>query len=156
MIDITFKNISTEEAAKLSDFYEKIKSGKENTITTRQPVIFTPQQGTVSVQQTSPPVQTVPVQVPVSSTITQAVPTAPPVQQAVPVQQTVQTAVPTTAVPEYTLEQLQAAIAPLMDAGKIAQIQQLVKSFGVSTLTEISKERYGELANGLRSLGGVL
>lgn len=155
MVDIMFKNISAEEAAKLSDFYEKIKNGKEDNVT-MQPVTFTPQHGSVPVQQKAPPVQTLPVQAPVSGTVTQAVPTAPPVQQAVPVQQTVQTAVPTTTVPGYTLEQLQAAIAPLMDAGKITELQQLVKSFGVSTLIEIPKERYGELANGLRSLGGVL
>lgn len=153
MIDITFKNISGEEAAQLSSFYEKIKSGKEDTAT-QQPVVFTPKQGTVY-QQTTAPVQTVPVQAPVNNTVTQAVPTA-PAQQAAPVQQVAPTAVPTTSVPEYTLEQLQAAIAPLMDSGKIAQIQQLVKSFGVNTLIEIPKDRYGELANGLRALGGVL
>lgn len=149
MIDITFKNISSKEAAELSNFYEKIKVEKESVVA-GQPVIFTPQQGAVPTQQTAP------VQVPVNGTVTQAVPTAPPVQQTVPVQQTTTTAVPTTTVPEYTLEQLQTAIAPLMDAGKITELQQLVKSFGVNVLTEIPKERYRELANGLRSLGGVL
>lgn len=153
MIDITFKNILGEEAAQLSSFYEKIKSGKE-TVVTQQPVVFAPKQGT-GYQQTTAPVQTVPVQARVNNTVTQAVPTA-PAQQAAPVQQVAPTAVPTTPVPEYTLEQLQAAIAPLMDSGKIAQIQQLVKSFGVNTLIEIPKDRYGELANGLRALGGVL
>lgn len=148
MIDITFKNISGEEVAQLSDFYEKIKSGKEDTAT-QQPVVFTPKQGT-GYQQTTAPVQTVPVQAPVNNAVTQTAPTA-PAQQAVPVQ-----SVPTTSVPEYTLEQLQAAIAPLIDSGKIAQIQQLVKSFCVNTLIEIPKDRYGELANGLRALGGVL
>lgn len=59
-------------------------------------------------------------------------------------------------IPCYTIEQLQTAIAPLLDAGKVGQIQTLVQSFGVSTLMEIPKERYGEFANGLRNLGGVL
>lgn len=63
--------------------------------------------------------------------------------------------VPTVA-PSYTIEQLQTAIAPLLDAGKAPQIQQLVLSFGVNTLMDIPKERYGEFANGLRQLGGVL
>lgn len=151
MIDITFKDITSEEAAKLSDFYEKLKGGNGESVPS-QPITFTPQQGTVPVQQqTAPPVQTVPVQAPVDSTVTQAVPTAPAVQQTVST-----TAVPTTTVPEYTLDQLQAAMAPLMDAGKITELQQLVKSFGVNVLTEIPKDRYGELANGIRSLGGVL
>lgn len=75
-------------------------------------------------------------------------------QPAAPVQTNV-SAAPTSA-PAYTIEQLQTAIAPLLDAGKVAQIQQLVQSFGVGTLMDIPKERYGEFANGLRQLGGVL
>lgn len=62
----------------------------------------------------------------------------------------------TTAVPSYTIEQFQTAIAPLLDAGKVEQIQQLVQSFGVATLMDIPKERYGEFANGLRNIGGVI
>lgn len=149
MIDITFKNVTSKEAAELSNFYEKIKAEKEGVVT-RQPITSTPQQGAVPTQQSAPPLQAVPVQVPVNGTMTQTAPTV------LPVQQTTTTAVPTTTVPEYTLEQLQAAIAPLMDAGKITELQQLVKSFGVNALIEIPKERYGELANGLRSIGGVL
>lgn len=61
-----------------------------------------------------------------------------------------------TAVPSYTIEQFQTAIAPLLDAGKVGQIQQLVQSFGVATLMDIPKERYGEFANGLRNIGGVI
>lgn len=148
MIDITFKNISSEEAAKLSDFYEKIKNGSEYKVA-QQPVTFTPGYGAYG----AVPTQQMAAQVPVTGT-TSAVPTAPAVtaQPAV----TAPAAVPTTTVPEYTIDQLQIAIAPLLDSGKAPQIQQLVQSFGVSTLTEIPKERYSELANGLRSLGGVL
>lgn len=150
MIDITFKNISGEEAAKLSDFYEKIKNGSEYKVA-QQPVTFTPGYGAYSAVPTQQ--MAAPAQVPVTGT-TSAVPTTPAVtaQPAV----TAPAAVPTTTVPEYTIDQLQIAIAPLLDSGKAPQIQQLVQSFGVSTLTEIPKERYGELANGLRSLGGVL
>lgn len=61
-----------------------------------------------------------------------------------------------TNVPNYTIEQLQTAIAPLLDAGKAGQLQALVQSFGVATLMDIPKDRYGEFANGLRNLGGVL
>lgn len=61
-----------------------------------------------------------------------------------------------TSVPSYTIEQLQTAIAPLLDVGKVQQIQALVQSFGVNTLMEIPQERYGEFANGLRNLGGAL
>ena len=97
----------------------------------------------------------------------QPVPLAPVTQNAVPAaQQTPQMAVPTaqyttpvaapTAAPTYTITQLQTALAPLLDAGKVGQIQQLVQSFGVNTLMEIPPARYGEFANGLRAMGGVL
>lgn len=103
---------------------------------------------------TAAPIQSAPA-APIQTTASQqyyrAAPTAVPVQNT-PVQQQV---VPTNAV-TYTIDQLQTAIAPLLDAGKITQIQQLVQSFGVNTLMEIPQARYGEFANGLRQLGGVL
>ncbi|MBQ8135753.1 MAG: hypothetical protein IJ192_15360 [Clostridia bacterium] len=79
------------------------------------------------------------------------VPTAPNPAAAAPIT----TPVPT-AVPSYTIPQLQAAMGPLLDAGKAPQLQQLVQSFGVQTIMEIPPERYGEFANGIRSLGGAL
>lgn len=81
----------------------------------------------------------------------------PPVPNATtaPAPPSVPTTAPT-AVPSYTIEQFQTAIAPLLDAGKVEQIQQLVQSFGVATLMDIPKERYGEFANGLRNIGGVI
>lgn len=101
-------------------------------------------------------------QVPTSAMPQPAVPT-----QTVPVTQIASSAIQTpvstpaitqapTSVPSYSIEQFQTAIAPLLDAGKVAQVQQLVQSFGVATLMEIPKERYGEFANGLRGIGGVL
>ena len=83
-----------------------------------------------------------------------------PVQYSAPVQtapaaQPVQTAAPTAA-PAYTIAQLQAACAPLADAGKLPALQQLISTFGVASLSELPPARYGEFANGLRSLGGVL
>lgn len=99
-----------------------------------------------------------------------AIPTAPVASTAMPMPMPVPTTVPTSAptavpnsvpvqpsnVPNYTIEQLQTAIAPLLDAGKVTQIQALVQSFGVATLMDIPPARYGEFANGLRNLGGVL
>lgn len=83
---------------------------------------------------------------------------APAPYPAVPVAPTAPTPVPTapTAAPAYTLPQLQTALAPLLDAGRATQVQQLVNSFGAATLMDIPPERYGELANGIRALGGAL
>lgn len=92
---------------------------------------------------------------PVVPTITQQqapIPTSMPVASPVP---TNQTSVPTT-IPTYTIEQFQIAIAPILDAGRAAEVRQVVRNFGVNTLMEIPKERYGELANAIRALGGVI
>ena len=45
---------------------------------------------------------------------------------------------------------------PLMDAGKIDQIITLLQRYGVSSLPEITKDRYGELITDLRALGARL
>lgn len=101
--------------------------------------------GGQSVQQ---PAQAVPVQ--------QVVP-VPPVQQAVtpaaPVQQ--QPAAPTvpTTTKEYTLDELGAAGASVMQTVGIPKLTELIQSFGVKSLQELPKEHYGAFALKLRELG---
>jgi len=81
-----------------------------------------------------------------------AVPTqsSPPVSIAPAVVQT--PAVPTS-IPSYTYEDLARAAAPLTDAGKIADLQALLRSFGVQAITQLPKEQYGAFAIALRSMG---
>lgn len=67
-----------------------------------------------------------------------------------------QTAVPAAPARVYTLPELQAACAPLMDQGKLTELQQVVASFGVNSLLDIPEARYGELATKLRELGARL
>lgn len=62
-------------------------------------------------------------------------------------------AVPTAPAKDYSLDELLTATAPLMDAGKISELQALMQKYGVASMMEISKERYGELATDLRALG---
>ncbi len=62
-------------------------------------------------------------------------------------------AVPTAPAKEYSLDELLTATAPLMDAGKISELQALMQKYGVASMMEIPKERYGELATDLRALG---
>ena len=64
--------------------------------------------------------------------------------------------VPTAPVKEDTLDELLAATAPLMDAGKISELQALMQKFGVPSMMEIPEDRYGELATALRELGAEL
>jgi hypothetical protein len=97
-----------------------------------------------------PPVQQQqPQQAPVTPTQPQAVPT----QQA-PVQQQPQ-AVPTSA-PTYSFDQLAVAATQLMDAGRMADLQQLLSSFGVQALMELPETQFGAFATKLRELGAKI
>lgn len=81
-----------------------------------------------------------------------------PVQQAVtPVQQATQSVTPVqTEVHNYTLDELSKAAVQLMDAGKQAELVSLINTFGVMSMPELPKERYGEFAVALRELGAQL
>ncbi len=81
-------------------------------------------------------------------------PTPEPVKSADP--EPVKPVVPTAPAKKYTLDELLAATAPLMDAGKIAELQALMQKFGVPSMMDIPEEKYGELATALRELGAEL
>lgn len=89
---------------------------------------------------------------PTVSTVAPTVQTVPITEPTTPVVP----AVPVAPVKEYTLEEIQVAMQPLMDAGKIDQIITLLQRYGVSSLPEITKDRYGELITDLRALGARL
>lgn len=81
--------------------------------------------------------------------VTASTPTAAPAAQPI-------AAVPTAPAKAYTIAELQAASAPLIDAGRIADLQALMQSFGVISMTDIPEDRYGELATKLRELGAQI
>lgn len=108
------------------------------------------------VQQQAPAQQ----QAPVTPTQPQAVPTQQaPVQQQAPTtpasQQQQPQAVPTSA-PTYTFDQLAVAATQLMDAGRMADLQQLLSSFGVQALMELPETQFGAFATKLRELGAKI
>lgn len=76
-----------------------------------------------------------------------------PVQQAIAQQPAA--SVPTSA-PTYNLEQLAVAATPLIDAGRQAELVDLLSQFGVQALTQLPKARYGEFATALRQLGAKI
>lgn len=98
---------------------------------------------------------------PVQAVPAASVPTATPVQQipvSVPVARTaapVQSAVPTSAV-SYTLDDLARAGMTLMDSGRQADLQGLLKTFGVEALPALPKEQYGAFATALRGMGAQI
>ena len=111
-----------------------------------------------SISMTAPnaAVQVTPTQVAITAP-TVNVATDTPVQTVTaPVQTPVQT--PVTApvsqeVKKYTLPEIQAALAPLLDAGKAVELQQLMTQFGVQYLGQVPEDRYPELVNAIRGLG---
>lgn len=90
----------------------------------------------------------------VQVTPTQVAVTAPTVNVATAAPaQTPVTAPVSQEVKKYTLPEIQAALAPLLDAGKAVELQQLMAQFGVQYLGEVPEDRYPELVNAIRGLG---
>ena len=56
----------------------------------------------------------------------------------------------------YTLEQISNAAAPLMDAGRIQDLFNLLQKFGVQAVTQLKPELYGQFATELRALGAKI
>lgn len=80
-----------------------------------------------------------------------------PAAQPVPIQHPAPAAaVPTAAPKQYTLPEIQAACGPLMDADKMNELAEVIKSFGVASLMELPADQYGNLVIKLRALGARL
>lgn len=107
----------------------------------------TPATPNIPVQQTAPaaPVSAVPVQ--------QNAPAAPvanaPVSFPAP-------GVPLAEPPKYTVDQIMAAGASLMDAGKVNELLALLHSFGVQAVMDLKPEQLGAFATEMRKLGAKL
>lgn len=112
-----------------------------------------PVQPAPAVHNTAVPVQTIPAQ----TVSAQAAPVQIAPVQTAPVQTTpVQTAVPTSTV-AYTMDDLARAGMSLMDCGKQAELQKLLKEgFGVDALPQLPKEQYGAFATALREMGAQI
>lgn len=100
-------------------------------------------------------------QIPAKPERTAPVPSVPSVAPATtaiaaPVAPTTPAPVPTAAAPTYTVEEMQLACAPLMDANRMGALQAVCAKYGASSLLDIPKEQYGALAADLRALGARL
>ena len=63
--------------------------------------------------------------------------------------------VPTSA-PTYTLDQIQAAIGPLLQAGRHTDLQNLLAKYQVATMTDLQPVQYGAFAADLRAMGAQI
>lgn len=142
MIRITFeaKNyVSLCEELKLFLSYSNIP-------TTKEP----PTAPVVPATVQAPPVVPVAQQTPVAPVVptSVSVPTTPEPTQAPPTP-----AVPVAPVKEYTLEEIQVALQPLMDAGRTNEIVGLMQKYKVASLPELPKDQFPNLVVDLRNMG---
>jgi len=63
---------------------------------------------------------------------------------------------PTAPAPSYKLDDLMRAGAALVDAGRMAEVQALMQSYGVQTIMQVPPEQYGELATAMRGMGAMI
>lgn len=142
MIRITFeaKNyVSLCEELKLFLSYSNIP-------TTEEPPTAPVVPATVQAPPVAPVAQPAPVAPVVPTSV--SVPTTPEPTQAPPTP-----AVPVAPVKEYTLEEIQVALIPIMDAGRTNEIVGLMQKYGVSDLTKVPKDSYPQLIQDIRNMG---
>lgn len=142
MIRITFeaKNyVSLCEELKLFLSYSNIP-------TTEEPPTAPVVPATVQAPQVAPVAQPTTVAPVVPTSV--SVPTTPEPQQAPPIP-----AVPVAPVKEYTLEEIQVALQPLMDAGRTNEIVGLMQKYKVASLPELPKDQFPNLVVDLRNMG---
>lgn len=142
MIRITFeaKNyVSLCEELKLFLSYSNIP-------TTEEPPTAPVVPATVQAPPVAPVAQSTPVAPVVPTSV--SVPTTPAPTQAQPTP-----AVPVAPVKEYTLEEIQVALQPLMDAGRTNEIVGLMQKYKVASLPELPKDQFPNLVVDLRNMG---
>lgn len=142
MIRITFeaKNyVSLCEELKLFLSYSNIP-------TTEEPPTAPVVPATVQAPPVAPVTQPTPVAPVVPTSV--SVPTTPEPTQAPPTPD-----VPVAPVKEYTLEEIQVALQPLMDAGRTNEIVGLMQKYKVASLPELPKDQFPNLVVDLRNMG---
>lgn len=145
MIRITFeaKNyISLCEELKLFLSYSNIP-------TTKEPPTAPVVPATVQAPPVAPVAQPTPAAPVVPTSV--SVPTTPEPQPAPPAPPT--PAVSVAPVKEYTLEEIQVALQPLMDAGRTNEIVGLMQKYKVASLPELPKDQFPNLVVDLRNMG---
>lgn len=142
MIRVTF------EAKNYVSLWEELKTflNYSNIPTKEEPPTAPVVPATAETAPVAPVAQPAPVAPVVPTSV--SVPTAPEPQQAPPTP-----AVPVAPVKEYTLEEIQVALIPIMDAGRTNEIVGLMQKYGVSDLTKVPKDSYPQLIQDIRNMG---
>lgn len=90
-------------------------------------------------------------------------PVTPAVQNTAPAAPTVAAPTPapaeapaTTPAKVYTFDDITAAGSQLLELGKMNQLMELLKGYGVQAVTQLKPEQYADVAAGLRGLGAKI
>lgn len=142
MIRITFEAKNYESLCEELKLFLKYS----NIPTTEEPPTAPVVPATVQAPPVAPVAQPTPVAPVVPTSV--SVPTTPEPTQAPPTP-----AVPVAPVKEYTLEEIQVALIPIMDAGRTNEIVGLMQKYGVSDLTKVPKASYPQLIQDIRNMG---
>lgn len=141
---VTFDGSAAEVLSEMQVFLKNTAAPKGSTVE------VTPEK--VTIASTAAP-QISKVKIPDSAPKAAKSPAVPVQSPTVPVQSPT---VPVAPAKEYTQAEILAACGPLMDAGKVPELTQIIQEFGVASMMEIPQEKYGELAVKLRALGAKL
>lgn len=141
---VTFEGSAAEVLSEMQVFLKNAATPKGSTVE------VTPEK--VTIASTDAP-QISKVKMPDSAPKAAKFPTVPVQPPTVPIQPPT---VPVAPAKEYTQAEILAACGPLMDAGKVPELTQIIQEFGVASMMEIPQEKYGELAIKLRALGAKL
>ena len=144
MITVTFEGSAAEVLSEMQVFLKNTAAPKGSTVE------VTPEK--ITIASTAAP-QISKVKIPDSVPKATKSPAAPVQAPTVPVQPPT---VPVAPAKEYTQAEILAACGPLMDAGKVPELTQIIQEFGVASMMEIPQEKYGELAVKLRAMGAKL
>lgn len=106
------------------------------------------------------PVSTAPAQETPVQAVSEA-PTATPTPAPAPVAAVPTAATPTPAPAEapakvYTFDDITAAGSQLLEQGRMPQLMELLKGYGVQAVTQLKPEQYADVAAGLRGLGAKI
>lgn len=142
MIRITFEAKNYESLCEELKLFLKYS----NIPTTEEPPTAPVVPATVQAPPVAPVAQPTPVAPVVPTSV--PVPTPPEPTQAPPTP-----AVPVAPVKEYTLEEIQVALQPIMDAGRTNEIVGLMQKYKVASLPELPKDQFPNLVVDLRNMG---
>lgn len=147
-ITLTLDDKAIETINRLISALEKVSP---TTVAPVQPIA----QVTSAAASTQPAVSTAAPVPTAQAPVQQSVAQTPASQPVAKVQQPA--AIPTSYVAQvYTIEQLQTAMASLVDAGKMEEIRALLSGFGVPSIMGLQPDQYGALATALRGMGAQI